>query len=160
MARNRVIGKDGALPWRLPADLKRFRALTMGHPIIMGRKTFDSIGRALPGRRNIVISRNPQWACDAVETANSLPAALALVAGTEQAFVIGGEQIYRATLELADRIELTLIEQDFDGDAWFPEVDPAGWCEVSSETHQDPDSGLRYRFIRLERAGPGGAGTA
>jgi len=153
MARNRVIGKDGALPWRLSADLKRFRALTMGHPIIMGRKTFDSIGRALPGRRNIVISRDAQWAFDGVETANSLPAALAMVAGAEQAFVIGGEQIYRAALDQADRIELTLIEQDFEGDAWFPEIDPAVWTEVSNELHQDVDSGLNYRFIRLDRTG-------
>ena len=151
MARNRVIGKEGALPWRLSADLKRFRALTMSHPVIMGRKTFDSIGRALPGRRNIVISRNAQWAFDGVEKANSLPAALAMVAGAEQVFVIGGEQIYRAALDEADRIELTLIEQDFEGDAWFPEIDPGRWNEVNSESHQDPDSGLNYRFIRLDR---------
>ena len=151
MARNRVIGKDGTLPWRLSADLKRFRALTMGHPIIMGRKTFDSIGRALPGRRNIVISRNPQWTFDGVETAKSLPAALAMVAGARQAFVIGGAQIYRAALDQADRIELTLIEQDFDGDAWFPEIDSGRWTEESSESHHDPESGLNYRFIRLDR---------
>ena len=153
MALNRVIGKDGALPWRLSADLKRFRALTMGHPIIMGRKTFDSIGRALPGRRNIVISRNAQLAIDGVETATSLQSALEMTASAEQVFVIGGEQIYRAALPLADRIELTLIEQDFDGDAWFPEIAPDGWTESLNESHQDPDSGLNYRFTRLDRAG-------
>lgn len=153
MARNRVIGKGGALPWRLPADLKRFRSLTMGHPIIMGRKTFDSIGRPLPGRRNIVISRNAKLAIDGVETTTSVQSALELVTESEQVFVIGGEQIYRAVLPLADRIELTLINKDFDGDALFPEIDPAGWTESLSESHQDPDSGLNYQFTRLDRAG-------
>jgi dihydrofolate reductase len=151
MARNRVIGKGGALPWRLSADLKRFRALTMGHPIIMGRKTYDSIGRALPGRRNIVVSRNAQLAIDGVETATSLDSALQMVAKAGQVFVIGGEQIYRAALDLADRIELTLIDQDFDGDAFFPEIDPAVWSESQSASHQDPDGGLAYRFITLDR---------
>ena len=159
MARNRVIGKSGALPWRLPADLKRFRALTMGHPIIMGRKTFDSIGRALPGRRNIVISRNVQLTIDGVETTPSLQSALDLVAGSEQVFVIGGEQIYRAALEVADRIEFTLIDKDFEGDALFPEIDKAGWTESHSESHQDPDSGLNYKFVRLDRAGSDRTGT-
>jgi len=153
MALNRVIGKNGALPWRLSADLKRFRALTMGHPIIMGRKTFDSIGRALPGRRNIVISRNVQLAIDGVETATSLQSALEMTAGAEQVFIIGGEQIYRAALPLADRIELTLIEEDFEGDAWFPEITPDGWTESLNESHKDPESGLNYRFTRLNRAG-------
>jgi len=152
MARNRVIGKGGALPWRLPADLKRFRSLTMGHPIIMGRKTYDSIGRALPGRRNIVISRNARLAIDGVETATSLQAALDSVAGAEQVFVIGGQQIYQAALPAADRIELTLIDQDFDGDALFPEIDPACWTESQGESHQDPESGLKYKFLRLDRA--------
>ncbi len=152
MARNRVIGRGGALPWRLPADLKRFRSLTMGHPIIMGRKTFDSIGRALPGRRNIVISRNAQLAIDGVQTATSLQSALDMVAGAEQAFVIGGQQIYQAALPQADCIELTLIDRDFDGDVLFPEIDPNQWTESRSESHHDPESGLKYSFVTLDRA--------
>jgi dihydrofolate reductase len=152
MARNRVIGKDGELPWRLSADLKRFRALTMGHPIIMGRKTYDSIGRALPGRRNIVISRNAQLVIEGVETATSLQTALEQVADADQAFVIGGEQIYRMALPLADRIELTLIYQDFEGDALFPQIDMGQWTESFTEAHEDAEAGLRYRFITLDRA--------
>jgi dihydrofolate reductase len=151
MARNRVIGKGGTLPWHLSDDLKRFRSLTMGHPIIMGRKTHDSIGRALPGRRNVVISRDTSLAVDGVETATSLPAALQLTAGTEVVFVIGGQQIYQLALEQAERIELTLIDHDFDGDVLFPEIDPAEWKESYRESHEDAASGLKYDFVRLDR---------
>jgi dihydrofolate reductase len=153
MARNRVIGKDGALPWHLPEDLKRFRRLTMGHPIIMGRKTHDSIGRPLPGRRNIVVSRNPDLEIDGVETATSLQSALAMVADCDTAFVIGGEQIYQAALPLADRIELTLIDSDFEGDARFPEIDPVEWTESQRESADNPAKALKYRFVRLDRTG-------
>ncbi len=151
MARNHVIGKDGALPWHLSEDLKRFRSLTMGHPIIMGRKTYDSIGRALPGRRNIVISRDTSLTIDGVETAASLPDALQLTAGTEVVFVIGGQQIYQLALPVADRIELTLIDHDFDGDVLFPEFDPAKWSGSHRESHEDAASGLKYDFVRLDR---------
>ena len=153
MARNRVIGKGGALPWRLPADLKRFRSLTMGHPIIMGRKTFDSIGRALPGRRNIVITRNAQLAIKGVETATSLQSALDMVADAELVFVIGGQQIYQAALPQADRIELTSIDKDFEGDVLFPEIDTIQWVESNGTSHQDPESGLTYKFVTLDRTG-------
>jgi dihydrofolate reductase len=153
MARNRVIGKGGALPWRLPEDLKRFRSLTMGHPIIMGRKTYDSIGRPLPGRRNIVISRQPGLVIDGVETAASLQAALKMVADAGEVFVIGGQQIYQAALPIADRIELTRIDRDFEGDVLFPEIDPEQWIESQCEAGQNAESGLKYQFVRLERAG-------
>ncbi|NIO40974.1 MAG: hypothetical protein GTO41_12820 [Burkholderiales bacterium] len=151
MARNRVIGKDGALPWHLPEDLKRFRRLTMGHPIIMGRKTYDSIGRALPGRRNIVISRNPDLAIAGVDTVTSLEAALQVAGDAKDVFIIGGQQIYRAALSLADRIELTLIGQDFDGDVLFPEIDTKEWREGQRDAAERSASGLQYEFIRLER---------
>ena len=152
MARNRVIGKGGALPWHISDDLKRFRSLTMGHPIIMGRKTHDSIGRALPGRRNIVISRNRDLNIEDVETAISLEAALEMTNDAETVFVIGGQQIYQLTLPLADRIELTLLDQDFDGDVLFPEVNPAEWKESYRESREDAASGLAYHFITLERS--------
>lgn len=151
MARNRVIGKDGALPWRLPEDLKRFRSLTMGHPIIMGRKTCDSIGRALPGRRNIVISRQQNLVIAGVETASSLAAALEMTADADTVFVIGGQQIYQAALPIADRIELTQIDKDFEGDVLFPEIDPTQWRESGQKPGQDTGNGFEYRFITLDR---------
>jgi len=153
MARNRVIGKGGALPWRLPEDLKRFRSLTMGHPILMGRKTYDSIGRPLPGRRNIVISRDRNLVIDGVETAASMQAALDMVAAADEVFVIGGQQIYQAALPLADRIELTQIDSDFEGDVLFPDIDPEEWIESQREPGQNSESGLKYQFLRLDRAG-------
>jgi dihydrofolate reductase len=153
MARDRVIGKDGQLPWHLSADLKRFKALTMGHPIVMGRKTYDSIGRALPGRRNIVVSRNEKLIVTGAERASSLQDALDLAAHAERTFVIGGEQIYRLALPLADRIELTEIDISVAGDAWFPEIDRDHWNEKQRESHNDPASGLRYDFVTMERVG-------
>ncbi|UCH50060.1 MAG: dihydrofolate reductase [Betaproteobacteria bacterium] len=151
MARNRVIGKGGTLPWHLPEDLKRFRSLTMGHPIIMGRKTYDSIGRPLPGRRNIVISRNSDLTIEGVETAISLQAALEMTIDADEVFVIGGQQIYQLALPLGDRIELTLIDRGFDGDVLFPEIDPAEWEESQRESREDAASDLKYDFIRLDR---------
>ena len=151
MARNRVIGKDGALPWHLSEDLKRFRSLTMGHPIIMGRKTYDSIGRPLPGRRNIVISRDPDLIIEGIETASSLQSALEITADADEVFVIGGQQIYQLALPMAERIELTLIDHDFDGDVLFPEINPADWKESHRESREDEASGLRYDFVRLDR---------
>ena len=152
MARNRVIGKDGDLPWRLPEDLKRFRSLTMGHPIVMGRKTYDSIGRPLPGRRNIVISRQQDLVIDGVETVSSLSAALEMTAGADKVFVIGGQQIYQSALPLADRIELTLIDKDFEGNVLFPPIEPAQWRETGQRPGEDPNKEFDYRFLTLERA--------
>ncbi len=134
VAANGVIGSDNALPWRLPEDLKRFKMLTMGHPIIMGRKTFESIGRPLPGRRNIVISRNTAFMAEGCETASTLEAALAACNGTtDEVFVIGGAQIYAEAMPQADRLYLTEIRMDFPGDARFPEYDRQDWREFSRE---------------------------
>ncbi len=122
MAANRVIGRDNAIPWRLPGDLARFKQTTMGHPIIMGRRTFESIGRALPGRRNIVLTRRRGFTAPGCEVVHSLDEALAACRNEEKAFIIGGEQLYRDTLPLADEIILTVLDQEVEGDTFFPEV--------------------------------------
>jgi dihydrofolate reductase len=146
-ARNGVIGKGGAIPWRLPEDMRRFKALTLGHTVVMGRKTWDSLpakNRPLPGRRNLVVTRDPAWRADGAE-AMALDDALA---GGE-AFVIGGAEIYRAALPLADRIELTEVQGDFDGDAVF-KFDRSQWRETAREDHVSAD-GLAYSFVTLEK---------
>lgn len=152
MAKNRVIGKDNKLPWHISEDLKRFKALTMGHPIIMGRKTFDSIGRPLPGRRNIVISRNPALKLPGAEVANSLEDALARCTTEAEVFVIGGQQIYAQALKQADRIEMTEVECEVEGDAHFPPCDPACWTESFCGADNESADGIRYRFRTLDRA--------
>jgi dihydrofolate reductase len=134
LAKNRVIGAGNALPWRLPEDLKHFKALTMGHPVIMGRKTFESIGKPLPGRTNIVVSRSPGFAaegCTVVESPRAALNAAFAGGGGEEAFVIGGAELYGALLDSADTMYLTEIEQTVDGDAWFPEFDREQWQETS-----------------------------
>jgi dihydrofolate reductase len=134
MGANRVIGVDGALPWRLPEDMRRFKALTMGHAVIMGRKTHQSIGRPLPGRQNIVVSRTPGLAFAGCELASSLEDALRLVAPSDPLpFVIGGEALYRSALPFATHLFLTLVPEAPRGDARFPEFDLAQWCEVRRE---------------------------
>lgn len=155
-ARNRVIGKNGKMPWHLSADLKRFKTLTMGHPIIMGRKTFESIGRTLPGRRNIVISRDAELSIEGAETATSFQSAISLCANADEVFVIGGQQIYLAALPFADRIELTEVDLDVDGDVWFPEIDHHYWHESGRESHREETSGMDYCFVTLHRAGKPG----
>jgi dihydrofolate reductase len=154
MDRQHGIGIANALPWRLPEDLAHFKRVTTGHPIIMGRKTFESIGRPLPGRRNIVISRNPAWRHDGVETAASIPAALALLC-EPQAFIIGGAEIYRQALELADRLIVTEIDHSYACDAFFPPIDPLQWEQTERVAHTSAD-GLAYAFVTLQskRAGP------
>ena len=143
-ADNGVIGKDGAIPWHISDDLKRFKALTLGKPIIMGRKTWDSLPKKpLPGRRNIVVTRDSLWQADGAECM-SLEQAL----GVADAFVIGGAEIYRAALARADRIELTQVHKSFDGDARF-DFDRAEWREIAREDHATPE-GLRYSFVTLE----------
>lgn len=144
MAKNRVIGANGALPWRLPQDLKRFRALTMGHHIVMGRRTFESIGRALPGRTSVVITRNPAWRADGVVVARSLADAIAKAGRDTEIFVIGGEQVFREALPLADRIYLTEIDREFAGDVFFPDPGPDRWTEVSREDLRDEAGGFAY----------------
>ena len=151
MASNRVIGANGGLPWHLSSDLKRFKALTMGHHIIMGRKTFESIGRLLPGRTSVVITRNPAWKFEGALVVNSLQRALELAADDDEVFVIGGEAVFRDALAVADRILLTEICRDFEGDTYFPQVDARGWTEVSREPVTD--SALPATFTVLEKAG-------
>jgi dihydrofolate reductase len=134
LAKNRVIGAGNALPWRLPEDLKHFKALTMGHPVIMGRKTFDSIGKPLPGRRNIVITRSTSFRAEGCEIADSPEAALhALEDCAEEVFVIGGAELYGAFLDRADCMYLTEIDREVEGDARFPEFDRDQWQETSRE---------------------------
>jgi dihydrofolate reductase len=148
MARNRVIGAGNRLPWRLPEDLKRFKRITMRAPVIMGRKTHESIGKPLPGRRNIVVTRQPGARWDGCEVAGSLDAALALAGDAPEVFVIGGGELYRLALPRADRLYLTLIDADYAGDAFFPEIDPREW----RETAREPGAG--FAFVTLERVRP------
>ena len=150
VARDRVIGIDNMLPWHLPEDLKRFRALTMGHHIIMGRKTYESLGRLLPGRTTVIVSRNPDYRVEGAIVVNSLAQAMAACAGDDEAFVIGGEQLYREALPQADCLYLTEIEADFAGDAWFPEFDLHGWRLAASEQHASPQ-GWDYRYLTYQR---------
>lgn len=148
--RNNGIGVNNTLPWRLPEDLAFFKRTTSGHPIIMGRKTFDSIGRPLPNRRNIAVTRNPDWAHEGVERAGSLDEALKL-AGDGEVFVIGGAQIYIDAIKRADRLIVTEIDAVYPCDAFFPEIDPAQWKEVSREPHQSVENGWAYSFVIYER---------
>ena len=149
MDAQRGIGIANTLPWRLPEDLAHFKRLTTGHPILMGRKTFESIGRPLPGRRNIVITRNGDWRHDGVETAHTLDAAIALVKDVP-AYIIGGAEIYRQALALADQLDLTCINQTFACDAFFPAIAPDEWTETGREAHVSAD-GLEYAFVTLRR---------
>ena len=146
----RGIGIDNKLPWHLPEDLAHFKRVTLGQPIIMGRKTFDSIGRALPGRRNIVVTRNAGWRHEGVDAAASLDAALALV-GDAPASVIGGAQIFSASMDIADRMIVTEIGHSFDCDTFFPPIDPAVWRETARETHHSQANGYDYAFVTYER---------
>ena len=149
---DRLIGVRNALPWRLPADLKRFKQLTMGHPIIMGRKTHESIGRPLPGRQNIVISRKKHYRAEGCRVAHSLGEALSVVETESEVFVIGGAELYREALPRAEKLYLTLVEGDFEGDTYFPTIDWAGWREVDREDRQaDAENAHRHTFVTLER---------
>ncbi len=154
LADNRVIGRDNRLPWRLPADLKRFKRLTMGHPLIVGRKTFESIGRPLPGRRMVVLSRRAGFAPEGVEVARGLEEALALVSGAAEVFVGGGAQIYRQALAGAGRLYLTRVRARIEGDRRFPHVDWDEWRLVREEEHPaDERHQFPFAFQDFERAG-------
>lgn len=151
VASNGIIGSDNALPWRLPEDLKRFKALTLGHPVIMGRKTYESIGRPLPGRRNIIVTRNAVFQAEGCEISASLDAALATCNGTtDEVFVIGGAQIYAEAMSRAQRLYLTEVRRAFPGDARFPEFDPNEWNETTREAHLAAD-GLAFDFVVYDR---------
>lgn len=153
VARGGVIGRDGGIPWRIPEDMARFRELTVGHPVVMGRRTWDSLPerfRPLPGRRNVVVTRNPAWRADGVERAGSLDDALRLLDGATEVFVIGGAAIYAEALPLADELLLTEIDADFEGDTVFPDLDRAAFDEVSRESHVAAD-GTTFSFVTLRR---------
>ena len=155
MAANRVIGKDNKMPWHLPADLKHFKKVTLGKPVVMGRKTFESIGRPLPGRRNIVISRQTQLHTSGAEWVNSVEQALALLNDQPEVMIIGGAEIYRQCLPLAKRLYLTKIELTTDGDAFFPDYlvgNDNAWQLIESQLYEaDADNPYRCEFVTLER---------
>ena len=151
MAKNHVIGKDNQMPWHLPADLKHFKAVTLGKPIIMGRKTYESIGRALPGRLNIVVSTNKEYTLEGCETVTSLDEALALVSDVEEVMIIGGGFLYSQTLSQANRLYLTFIDLDVDGDTQFPDFETLNIKEVKREHHQkDEKNPYDYEFVDYE----------
>ena len=148
VARNGVIGKDNCLPWHLPADLKHFKELTTGHTVIMGRKTWESLPakfRPLPGRRNIVVTRNGDFHAEGATVSTSRADAIA-AANSDEAFVIGGAELYAAALPLADRLQLTEIDAAYEGDTWFPAIDKSVWRESAREAHRD-EAGLGYAFV-------------
>ena len=152
MAANRVIGVNNQLPWRLPADLARFKRLTMGHTLLLGRKTYESIGRPLPGRTFVVVTRQRGYAPQGVKVAHTVDEALALAQGDDEVFVAGGAELYAQTMDRLNRLYLTRIERDFPGDTYFPEVDLSGWKLLEQEHHpaSGPDA-LSYSFLTYER---------
>ncbi len=151
MARNRVIGIANTLPWRLPEDLKHFKALTLGHHIVMGRKTYESIGKPLPGRTTVIVTRDPEYRVEGCVTAHSIDAAIAACAGDAEVFFVGGAELYAQVLPRADRLYLTEIQAEYAGDARFPEFDRALWREDERRENLNPD-GLAYHFVTYQRA--------
>ena len=152
ISENNAIGKNNQLLWHLPADLKHFRAITSGHPIIMGRKTYNSIGRPLPNRRNIVITRQTNLTIPNVELVNSLQEAIALCDTENEVFVVGGAEIYKHALALTNRIYLTVVHQNYEADTFFPELKENEWKEIAKEYHQaDEKNNVADTFSTLER---------
>lgn len=152
MALNRVIGRDNRLPWHLPNDLKHFKALTLGKPMLMGRKTWESLPGILPGRRHIIISRNPNYQATGAELATDLDAAIRLAGPVEEVMLVGGAQLYTQALPLADRLYLTLVKATLDGDAFFPEFDQSSWQLRGEEDHQaDARHAYGYSFMEYRR---------
>ncbi|MEK9963075.1 MAG: dihydrofolate reductase [Betaproteobacteria bacterium] len=147
---NGIIGKDGDLPWRLPEDLKRFKRLTTGNIVVMGRKTYDSIGRPLPNRKNIVISRNMSLKIEGVDVEHDLVDVLKRNQ-EENVYVIGGGQIYVEALPFSEKLEVTEVDVELVGDTSFPEIDSSQWKEIFREKRVDPESNLTYSFVSLER---------
>ncbi len=145
VARNGVIGSGGGMPWHLPEDLRHFKATTLGHVLVMGRRTFDAIGRALPGRRTVVITRDPVWRHTDVETAHSFEEALVLAGPADEVFVVGGGEVYALALPFAQRMVVTEVDAEPDGDTWFPDWDRARWREESREHHEGFDVVTRVR---------------
>ncbi len=152
MAQNGVIGRENSLPWRLPQDLKRFRAFTLGKPILMGRKTFESIGQPLPGRTNLVLTRDRSWFAHGVIVVHSVEEALTRAASSDELIAIGGAEIYRLVLPVARRIYLTHVHADVPGDITFPEFDPTQWADVECSTQPaDDEHAYPLTFMTLER---------
>lgn len=151
VASNGIIGANGTLPWRLPEDLRHFKRLTMGHPVIMGRKTWESLPGALPGRDNIVVTRTPGYEAPDAAVATSLEAALALCFGETVAFVIGGARLFAESLPIAAGLVMTEIHKPYEGDTWFPEYDRSRWKETQRERHVAED-GTKFDFVLYEPA--------
>lgn len=146
VGRNGVIGTDGSLPWKIPEDMARFKRLTMGHALVMGRETFESIGRPLPGRVTIVLTRRPAWSHEGTETAGSLEDALETVSSLGvDAFIAGGAAVYRLALPVADRLEITEVDAEPEGDTWFPAVDWSRWQETTRVSHPG------FSFVTYDR---------
>ena len=151
---NNELGKDNDLIWHLPADLRRFKKVTSGHTIVMGRKTFESIGKPLPNRRSILITRNTSYHKDGCEIVHSLEDAIKLIQDQEHAFIIGGAQIYKEAIDkkLVDQLDITKVHQNFDADVFFPSIDPTSWKEVSEETFlPDEKNQYTYSFLSYKR---------
>ncbi|RJE75668.1 diacylglycerol kinase [Pseudoalteromonas sp. MSK9-3] len=153
MAHNRVIGQDNKMPWHLPADLQHFKRITLNKPVIMGRKTFESIGRPLPNRRNIIISRNSDYYAEGIEVVTSADAALELAAGTEEVMIIGGGLVYEQFLPLCERLYLTFIDLHVEGDTRFPDYEEvADWAVVDTQSHEPNEKNkCSYKFVTLQK---------
>ena len=153
MARNRVIGHNNKLPWHLPADLRHFKELTLGKPIIMGRKTWESLPGLLPGRRHIIVTRQQAYVAKGAETASDLESAIALAGDVDEVMIVGGATLYAEALESADRLYMTLVDAEMEGDAYFPEFDMDAW-HVTDESSAPADENNRYDlgFLTLERS--------
>ncbi len=152
MDNNRLIGNANDLPWRLPADLQHFKSITMGKPIIMGRKTWESLGRPLPGRKNIAITRDTAYQAEGAEVVHSLEQALEQTADAEEVMIIGGANLYAQALQRVERLYLTRVEGEFEGDSWFPEIAKSEWELVDSEAHApDERNPYAYRFETWQR---------
>jgi dihydrofolate reductase len=149
ISKNRVIGNSNKLIWHLPADLKRFKEVTTGHPIVMGRKTYQSIGRPLPNRRNIIITRDEEFEVEGCEVVNSIEEALLLT--NSDCFIIGGGEIYKQSMHLAEQIYLTQVDENFDGDTTFPELDPTWYVSKKEDFSSDEKNPYNYSFIFYER---------
>jgi dihydrofolate reductase len=154
-SKNGVIGDQGRIPWHLPAELQRFKRITMGHHIVMGRKTWESIGRLLPGRRTVIVTRNPTYAVPGAIVTDSLRAAIAICLYDEEVFVIGGAELFREALQIADRLYLTVVDVEVPGDTLMPVFDMAEWAEAETEAvPADDRNPYPFRFTRYERKHP------
>jgi dihydrofolate reductase len=151
LAKNLTIGIHNTLPWRLSEDLKYFKALTLGHHILMGRKTYESIGKPLPGRTTVIITRGNCLAPEGVKIAHSLQEAIDVCGADPEIFFVGGAELYAQALPLADRLYLTEIQAEVEGDAWFPDYDRTHWREISRDKRDDDASGLEYHFVVYDR---------